>query len=168
MTRHFERSLATEVRALAHRFAVTENQAFLIWFMTTILDLSEDEALEAASIDGANDKGIDFFYVDNDQGRVIIAQGKYSATMNVNVREGHLTKLQASLNWLSSPEALRREGRSDLAQAAADYLSAIREGYGVELWFIYTAPRLDNIEKTIEVYNKNPDNIEMSHLTRHF
>jgi AIPR protein len=168
MIRHFERSLTAQVRTLAHRFAVTENQAFLIWFMTTTLDLSEDEALEAASIDGANDKGIDSFYVDNDQGRVIILQGKYSETMNVNVREAHLTSLQASLNWLTSPEALRREGRNDLAQAAEDYLKAIRDGYGIELWFVYTVPRLDNIEKMIDVYNRNPDNVEASRSLRHF
>jgi hypothetical protein len=164
----FDRALVTEVQGLARRFAASENQGFLIWFFTTFLDLTEDEAFEATSIDGANDKGIDAFYVDNDQGRVIIAQAKYNSTMTVNVRESHLSKLQSSINWLSSPEALRRDGRHDLAQAADDYLDALREGYGVELWFIYTAPRNANIEKSIEVFNRNPEHIEGFRSIRHF
>ena len=112
----FRKALSADVQHLAERFAVSPSQAFLIWFMTTILDLTEDEALEATSIDGANDKGIDFFYVDNDQGRIIIAQAKYTSTMDVNVREAHLGRLQTSLQWLSSPGALRRDGRHDLAK----------------------------------------------------
>ena len=164
----FDRALVAEVEALARRFAASDNQAFLIWFLTTILDLTEDEAFEATSLEGANDKGIDGFYVDNDQGRVIVAQAKYSPTMDVNVRESHLSKLQSSLHWLSSPEALRRDGRHDLAQAADDYLTALREGYGVELWFVYTAPRNKNIEKNVDVFNRNPDNIESSRSIRHF
>jgi hypothetical protein len=164
----FDNSLNSEVATLANRFAAPDNQAFLIWFLTNILDLTEDEAFEAASIDGANDKGIDGFYVDNDQGRIIVAQAKYSPDMNVNVREGHLSRLQSSLQWLSSPEALRRDGRHDLAQVADDYLNAIRDGYGIELWFIYTSSRNKNIEKGIEVFNRNPDNIESSRSIRHF
>lgn len=136
--------------------------------MTNILDLSEDEALEAASIDGANDKGIDFFCVDNDQGRAVVAQGKYNPGMTVNVREKDLSQLQTSLNWLSAPEAVRRDGRHDLAQAADDYLAAVRGGYGVELWFIYTAKRNPNIGKIIDVFNRNPDNIQHSRSIRHF
>lgn len=164
----FDKALVAEVGTFAQRFAVPHDQAFLIWFLTTILDLTEDEAFEATSLEGANDKGIDAFYVDNDQGRVIIAQGKYSPTMTVNIRESHLSKLQSSLNWLSAPESLRRDGRHDLAQAADDYLTALRDGYGVELWFVYTATRNRNIEKNVDVFNRNPDNIENSRSIRHF
>lgn len=164
----FDKALTTDVKALGQRFAVPESQAFLIWFLTNILDLTEDEAYEATSIEGANDKGIDGFYVDNDQGRVIIAQAKYSPSMDVNLREGHLSRLQSSIHWLSSPESLRRDGRHDLGQAAEDYMAALRDGYGTELWFIYTAARNKNIEKSIDVFNRNPDNIENSRSIRHF
>jgi hypothetical protein len=168
MSANFRSALKAKVQRLAKRFAASENQAFLIWFLSAILDLTEDEAFEAASLDGANDKGIDGFYVDNDQGRVIIAQSKYNQTFDVNIRDTHLSRLQSSLQWLSSPETLRRDGRHDLAQAAEDYLNATRDGYGVELWFIYTAHRNANIERSVEVFNSNPENIDNSRSIRHF
>src|SRR5690349_16496263 len=39
------------------------------------------------------------------------------SSLDVNIEEAHLHTLQASINWLSQPEALRREDRSDLAAA---------------------------------------------------
>jgi hypothetical protein len=138
MSTTFTGRLNAAVDVAKVRFQLNDNVAFLVWFGINILDLSEDEALEASSIDGSNDKGIDFFHVDDEQGRVIVAQGKYAPDMKVNVKESHLSNLESSLHWLSNPESLRREGKSDLAQAAEDYLKAVSDGYGVELWCVYT------------------------------
>lgn len=168
MSKHFTSRLNAAVELAKAKFQLKENVAFLLWFGINILDLSEDEALEASSVEGSNDKGIDFFHVDDEQGRVIVAQGKYAPDMAVNVKESHLSNLESSLHWLSNPEALRREGKSELAQAAEDYQKAISDGYGVELWFVYTAPRKANIEKKVHVYNANRDNIESRRFIRHF
>jgi hypothetical protein len=167
MTKQFTTALNAAVKLAEAKFQLQQNVAFLLWFGINILDLSEDEALEAASIGGSNDKGIDFFHVDDEQGRVIVAQGKYSPDMDVTVKESHLSNLESSLNWLANPESLRREGKADLAQTADDYTKAVNEGYGVELWFIYTAPRKANIDKKIHVYNANRENIENRRFIRH-
>jgi hypothetical protein len=138
-----------------------------VWFATNALDLSEDEAFEAVSYDGANDKGLDFIYIDHEQGKVILCQGKYNQSLRVNIKESHFNSLQTSVNWLSSPEALRRDGKAELAEAASDYIDAIKDGYGTELWFVYSGSRNANIEKSVEVYNRNQENIDSSRSIRH-
>lgn len=168
MPNRFHRYLAAEVGRIARREKLPTEKAFLFWFSTTILELSDDDAREAISIDGANDKGIDVFWVDDDEGRVIIAQGKYSQGFQFHPKMGQVTKLESSINWLSSPEALRKEGKPDLAQAAEDYLKAVRDGYGVELWFVYAGPKCQNVDKHISVYNQNPEHINSRRAFRHY
>ena len=160
MTITFNNYIQAEVRQISQRERLTSDQAFLFWFAVTILELSEDDAREAISIEGANDKGIDLFWVDDDEGRVVIAQGKYSTQLTSKPKIAHITKLQSSLDWLASPEALRRDGKSDLARAADDYIEAVKQGYGVELWFVYAGSKCANIDKHISVYNQNKENIE--------
>ena len=77
----FNKYLQAEVRQISQRERLSPDKAFLFWFAVRILELSEDDAREAISIEGANDKGIDLFWVDYDEGRIIIAQGKYSAKL---------------------------------------------------------------------------------------
>lgn len=168
MTITFNNYIQAEVRQISQRERLTSDQAFLFWFAVTILELSEDDAREAISIEGANDKGIDLFWVDDDEGRVVIAQGKYSTQLTSKPKIAHITKLQSSLDWLASPEALRRDGKSDLARAADDYIEAVKQGYGVELWFVYAGSKCANIDKHISVYNQNKENIEKRRTFRHY
>lgn len=168
MAKSFQTYLSTEVTRIVRREELSEDKAFLFWFATTVLELSEDDAREALSVEGSNDKGIDLFWVDDDEGRVIVAQGKYSANFQFRPKISHVTKLQSSLDWLVSPEALRREGKPELALSAEDYLKAAKDGYGVELWFVYTGPKCSNVEKHISVYNQNPENIEKRRAFRHY
>jgi hypothetical protein len=165
---NFIQSFKSEISAVSKQLGVASGHALAFWFAKRVLEISDEEALEAISLDGANDKGIDFFYVDGDNTRIIVAQVKYSDSLVVNVKEAHLHTLQASLNWLTQPESLRRDGRPDLAAAAEDYLRYVREGYSVELWFIYTAPQRPGIQRLIDVYNKNPENVEAGRAIRHF
>jgi hypothetical protein len=67
----------------------------------------EDEAIEAISVEGSNDKGIDLFFIDKEAGRIII-QGKYSVTFSHSPKERDIFNLESGLNWLTSPEALER------------------------------------------------------------
>lgn len=168
MRKKFEENLLTEIQRIAKRENLSDDKAFLFWFATVILELSDDAARESISIEGANDKGIDLFWVDDEEGRVIIGQGKFSKHLTFRPKISQITKLESSINWLTNPEALRRDGRADLAQAAEDYLQAIKEGYGSELWFVYTGPKCPNIDKHIAVYNQNPDHLSKRRAIRHY
>ena len=48
------------VDELAKRAGTTSERAFAAWYAINFLDVDEDDALEAASIDGGEDQGIDF------------------------------------------------------------------------------------------------------------
>lgn len=81
-------------------------------------------------------------------------------------REKDISILESSLNWLTNPEALEREHRGELAQASRDYMEAKKNGYGVELIYAYLGARSSNIEKKVEVYNQNEENIEKNRVIR--
>jgi hypothetical protein len=168
MSKAFEKHLDTEVKRIAKREGISESAAFLFWCAINILELADDEAREAISIEGANDKGIDLFWVDENEGRVVLAQGKYSRDFSFHPKQAQVAKLESSLNWLINPEALRRDGKPDLAQAAEDYLQAVQNAYGVELWFLYTGPKCPNIEKHIGVFNQNPEHVQKRRAMRHY
>jgi hypothetical protein len=163
----FESYLTAEVDRVSAREKISTDKAFLFWFGKTILELSDDSTREAISVEGANDKGIDLFIIDDDEGRIIIGQGKYSSNLCYKPKIKEITTLESSLNWLCSPEALARDGKLELAQAAQDYLDAQKKGYGVELWFVYAGLKCPNVEKHISVYNQNPENIERRRVLRH-
>lgn len=168
MPQIFDNYLRAAVRDIARRERISADKGFLFWFASSILELSEDDAREAISVEGANDKGIDLFWVDEDEGRVVIAQGKYSAVLASKPKIAHVSKLESSLNWLANPEALRRDGKAELAQAADDYNEAIKQGYGVELWLVYAGPKCANVDKHIFVYNQNKDNVDKRRTFRHY
>jgi len=164
----FKAALKREVAQTRKKYGLEEDDAFAFWFATQILDIGEGEALEAVSVEGANDKGIDLFFVDHNAGRVLIGQAKFSPNLTHSPKEKDVSTLESSLNWLMSPEALQKEGRPDLAEAAKDFLEALKDDYGVELLYIYAGKKAVNIEKKIAVYNQNPEQIEKSRAIRHY
>lgn len=165
---NFCASLSQDIQRITTRTGLPNSKAFLFWFATEILELTEVDATEAISVEGANDKGIDLFFVDDEESRVLLIQGKYSSDCRYQAKETDASKLESSLNWLSNPEALRREGKIELAEAAEDYIEALKKSYGVELWYVYTGPRSANVEKHITVYNQNPDNFTKRRTFRHY
>jgi len=168
MSKNFAASLKREIQRIGKRSGLRIPSAFLFWFATSILELSEDDAREAISVEGANDKGIDLIWIDDEEGRIVIAQGKYSPSLTYRAKESDLAKLESSLNWLANPEALRRDGKNELAQVAHDYCRAVQDGYGVELWYVCTGPKSANVEKHVEVYNQNPDNLTKRRAFRYY
>jgi hypothetical protein len=73
----------------------------VVWFGRIVLNLNDDDALEATTIEGANDKGIDLFYVDEDEGKIIIVQAKHSDDGKHAPKLKDVNTLHSSLNWLS-------------------------------------------------------------------
>ena len=156
---NLRQALERELKHIIDRYGYSLEKAFLFWFATEIIEIDESASIEAISIEGANDKGIDLFFKDDEEGRVLIAQGKYSRTLSYPAKESDVAKLESSLNWLVNPESLEREGKPELAQAARDYLEARKDGYGVELMYVYAGKKSVNVDKKIAVYNQNEENI---------
>jgi hypothetical protein len=73
----FLKYLAERVSDYESRFDLNTGQAFAMWYAIESLELEEDEAYEAVSYDGGNDKDVDFFFVDEKTERVLVGQLKY-------------------------------------------------------------------------------------------
>ena len=59
MGNSFRIHLTSELNRICKVERISLDKAFLFWFALTVLELSEEEAREAISVEGANDKGID-------------------------------------------------------------------------------------------------------------
>ncbi|HYI25865.1 MAG TPA: hypothetical protein VD767_10685, partial [Thermomicrobiales bacterium] len=121
-----------QVESFESIYNLLTGKAFMIWYGVEALNLSEDSAYEAASYDGGNDKSIDFFYVDDENERIVIAQGKFSKTGRYPGNAGEYLQLVHTTDWLQKPESLDRAGRPDLAEAGREYNEALEKGYAVD------------------------------------
>lgn len=156
-----------EVRAIAKMFSVSEYLAFAVWFAKLVLDLDDDDAYDALSVEGPNEKGMDLFWIDHTNRRVFISQCKYSPKGTHRPKVKDLESLLSCIDWLVSPEALDREGRPELVAAARDYQEAIEQDYSVQLWFAYCGKRDENVDKRIRVFNANPENEQQRRVALH-
>jgi hypothetical protein len=128
-----------------------------MWYAIEALGLDEDDAFVAVDFDGGNDKGIDLFFVDDENDRVIISQGKFMQRGTYNPRPGELYELTHSVSFLQNPETLKRDGRPDLAEAAKDYIAAIEKGYSVDFHFVYMGPRKKEVADAATQYNNDSE-----------
>lgn len=136
----FVQHIQEQVQGYQEAYSLSAGKAFMLWYGIEALSLSEDEAYEAASYDGGNDKSIDLFYVDDENERIVIAQGKFNAQCRYAPSVGEYLALVHATDWLQYPEDLHREGRPDLADAATDYKEALIKGYAVDFHFVYMGP----------------------------
>jgi len=134
-------------------YGLKVGSAFAMWYATESLDLEEDEAFEAVSFDGGNDKDIDLFFIDAPTERVLIGQLKYKASANYAAKKSELLSLIHTTDWLTDPEALRRDGRSDLADAADEYEAAVTKGFSVEYLYVYMGDRRTDVDDTARQFN---------------
>jgi AIPR protein len=147
-------TLETRVDYYENLYKISRGQAFMLWYAVEGLGMDQDSGFEAVSYDGGNDKGIDLFVVDDEFARVVIGQGKFNKSGRYAPRPGELLELVHTTDWLEDLEALRREGRADLADAAKRYLEAIGKGYSVEYVFVYTGTKNKDVEDSASQFTK--------------
>lgn len=149
----FLKYLKTQISTLRTKYRLTEGKAFAMWFCLENLQFDESEAFEAASLDGGNDKDIDLFWVDDETERVTIAQFKFGSAGRYKGKKGELLGLIHSTDWLTDMEALKREGRPELANAAAEYVEAQRNNYSTEYIYAYCGPSHKDVNDVARQFN---------------
>lgn len=132
----FEHEMRSEVSALAKKIGLDEDTAFVVCYAIEAFRLDEDEAQEAISYGGGNDRGIELFFLDDAAERIVIGQSKYLKTTTRHPKPAELALLLDTINELADPQELRDAGRSDLAEAADEYHDARAKGYAVQLQFV--------------------------------
>ena len=151
----FLKYLREQVLQFRSHYRLTEGKAFGLWYATDSLGLQEDEAYEAVSFDGGNDKDIDFFYIDQEAERVLVGQLKFNAKGQYKGKKAELLSVIHATDWLKDPESLERDGRKDMAAAARDYIDALGKGYSVEYLYVYCGPPHGDVNDTARQFNVN-------------
>jgi AIPR protein len=120
----FYDELRAEIGNLQHEYYANAGDAFCYWAVRNYLELDEDDALAACNVGGPNDRGLDAFWIDDNQRRIVIAQAKYSErkkTFGPDV----VVDLERAYNWLVR---IGREGsksaKKELKAAALELTEA--------------------------------------------
>jgi hypothetical protein len=72
------RELISAIDALARRGGINRDRAIAAWYAATLLGIDEDDAIDAAAVDGPEDAGCDFIFIDDDQETIYVLQGYVS------------------------------------------------------------------------------------------
>ncbi|WP_434348899.1 AIPR family protein [Myxococcus virescens] len=137
------------VAELARRAGVTPERAFAAWYAINMLDVDEDDALEAAALDGGEDQGVDFLYTDHINERVIILQAHYPKNIKSATPKSKWDSLATAVPHLDRPDFFRSAGRPELATAAEEAKEHI-DSFEVLLGTVSMAVRSDQISRSLQ------------------
>ncbi|MFG0603453.1 AIPR family protein [Delftia sp. WSY_4] len=108
------KELLTAIDALARRGGISRDKAITAWYASTLLGIEEDEAIDAASVDGHEDAGCDFIYIDNDQQIIYVLQGYVSDRPDRSAGLKKWNSLLAAIVSVKDPISFRHSGRHDI------------------------------------------------------
>jgi hypothetical protein len=158
----YEQLMRRDIADLAATEGLSEDRAFSVWYCQVALHQDRAEALDASRYDGGNDRGVDLFWVDDEQQRIVIGSSKYYKKSSKAPTPAEVALLLNTIDALSDAQELRDIGRHDLAEAADDLQAARDQGYAVRLQMVYPGPVRQNLEAQIRAYNRSHSDEEVT------
>lgn len=141
------KELITSIDVLAARGGITRDRAIAAWYATTMLGIDEDGAIDAASVDGPEDAGCDFIYVDDEQEVIYVLQGYVSDRPEKTASIRKWNALVAALANIRDPISFHHSGREDIYERLSD----IDVGdYNIVFGLITLAAKSDLIARQME------------------
>lgn len=135
------------IDAVAKRGGITRDRAITAWYASTLLGIEEDEAIDAASVDGPEDGGCDFIYVDDEQETVFVLQGFVSDRPERSAGIKKWNALTAAVANVRDPISFQHAGRPDIyARLSETDLSA----YSLVFGLVTLAAKSDQIARQRE------------------
>lgn len=114
------KEMLTAIDAVAKRGGITRDKAITAWYASTLLGIDEDEAIDAASVDGPEDNGCDFIYIDNDQEVVYVLQGYVSDRPDRAAGIKKWNALVAAVANINDPISFKHGGRRDVYELLSE------------------------------------------------
>lgn len=114
------KELIEAIDAVAKRGGISRDRAIAAWYATTLLGIDEDEAIDAASVDGPEDGGCDFIYVDTDQETVYVLQGYVAERSDRSAPLKKWNALVAAVSSIKDPISFEHAGRADIQTRLQD------------------------------------------------
>lgn len=141
------KELITAIDAVAKRGGITRDRAIAAWYASTLLGVDEDEAIDAASVDGPEDGGCDFIYIDNDQEMVYVLQGYVSDRPDRSASIKKWNSLIAAVANIKDPISFKHAGRQDIYDRFSDVDIS---GYALAFGLVTLAAKSDQIARQRE------------------
>jgi hypothetical protein len=129
-----------------------EDRAFLHWSLTCLMvdkDISDEDLIEHVGLDRSGDLGIDAYWIDEENGRVLLAQSKYSSGPASRISRSHAYDLRSAVTNLNDEDFVRKYGNDILQEAYPDIQAAII-GEGYTVWAALVTNR--RIPKSVRDY----------------
>ena len=127
-----------------------DGQRFVAWYLRNIYNLDEVETKDAI-VDGAGDKQIDAVYIDNQDCKVYIIQGKYyKGTADAEpVRE-----LLSCWTQIKDLQQLQESANNKLKAKIQEIASALQDDYDLFIEFLTTASLTDSAINDFNVFKQ--------------
>ncbi|TQM18063.1 AIPR protein [Pseudoxanthomonas sp. 3HH-4] len=114
------KEMLAAIDAVAKRGGITRDRAITAWYAATLLGIDEDDAIDAASVDGPEDGGCDFIYIDHDQEVVYVLQGYVSDRTDRSAGIKKWNALVAAVANVKDPVSFRHGGRHDIYETLTE------------------------------------------------
>lgn len=140
--------LESEVSQLKDDYCYPDlGRAFQHWAAVNVLGLVDEDVATAISGNQTRDRGIDYFYVDEDASAVNILQTKFSKNFDIGISDGDIS------SFFSTPARLSNgnEGNSSFHDYRAQYADAVSRGFKTNLIFIMTGNLTDTNKDEIRL-----------------
>lgn len=127
-----------------------DGQRFVAWYLRNIFNLDEVETKDAI-VDGAGDKQIDAVYIDNQDCKVYIVQGKYyKGTADAEpVRE-----LLSCWTQIKDSKQLQESANTKLKSKIQEISTALQDDYDLFIEFLTTATLTDSAINDFNVFKE--------------
>lgn len=146
-TTESRKELIAAIDAIASRGGITRDRAITAWYATTLLGIDEDEAIDAASVDGPEDNGCDFIYIDHDQEAIYVLQGYVSDRPERAAGSKKWNALVASVSSIKDPISFKHAGRLDIYERLQDL---DLQNYAQVFGLVTLASKSDQIARQLE------------------
>jgi hypothetical protein len=135
------------IDAVAKRGGISRDKAITAWYASTLLGIDEDDAIDAASVDGPEDNGCDFIYIDHDQEVMYILQGYVSDRPDRSAAIKKWNSLIAAVANVKDPVSFKHGGRQDIYETLSDVDAST---YSLAFGLVTLAARSDQIARQLE------------------
>jgi hypothetical protein len=126
-----------------------DGQRFIAWYLRRVL-LLDPIATRDAITDGADDKQIDAVVVDDEEGRILILQGKFISCDQVDAEP--LREVLGSWMRLQDLPALQKDCNTRLKQKLEAVSKALEEDYRIEFELLTTGTLTPSAMDDLKVY----------------
>lgn len=141
------KEMLMSIDAIAKRGGISRDKAITAWYASTLLGIDEDEAIDASSVDGPEDNGCDFIYIDNDQGVIYVLQGYVADRSDRSAGIKKWNALIGAVANVRDPISFKHGGRHDIYETLSEIDTT---NYSLIFGLITLATRSDQIARQVE------------------